>query len=170
LKGKQTYQMKQVVLMLGSNIADRKAYLTLASAAIESRIGKVEVASSIYETAPWGTANQTAYLNQLLVVQSNMEPLKLMDALLGIEQELGRRRSPSLRWEDRTIDIDIVYIGNECIAHERLHVPHPRLAERRFVLVPLCEVLPDFIHPKLRMDTKTLLQKTTDTSNVKKVN
>lgn len=132
--------MPRVTLLLGSNLGDRAANLSAARQGIERVAGAIVEASPEMRTEPWGYASDNYYLNQVVVVDSLLDdPLELLDRLLAVETALGRVRSAAAslpegqRYEDRTIDIDILYIDDLQINHSRLIVPHPRIAERDFV-------------------------------------
>ncbi len=151
-------------LLLGSNLGDRGALIARAIEALEQRAGTVVIRSALYETAPWGTADQPAYLNQAVGIHTRLSPDNLLTVLLDIEAVLGRRRLK--RWESRLIDIDILYYDQLVMTTERLEIPHPRLHERNFVLHPMAEIAPHFVHPVLGNTQAALLALSTDTSEV----
>jgi len=124
---------------LGSNIGDREAYLRRALALL-NRPSSVEIlrCSPVYETEPVGYADQAAFLNMVVAVRTNLKPEPLLEHIQSVEQALGRTRH--IRWGPRTIDLDILMYGNERIVMPNLEIPHPRMLERRFVLVPLSDV------------------------------
>jgi 2-amino-4-hydroxy-6-hydroxymethyldihydropteridine diphosphokinase len=157
--------MNQAVLLLGTNQGDRRQNLLKAITLIEIETGKVTAASGIYETAAWGDENQDAYYNQVLVTATQLEAGMLMQALLNIEKEMGRTRLR--KWEPRIIDIDILFFNSDVIREKDLTIPHPLLQDRRFTLIPLAEVLPDFIHPLLKKSTEELLELCFDKGEVK---
>ena len=133
---------------LGSNLGDRSVNL---SGAIErlSRIGIVGAMSAIYETKPWGVDGyQPGYLNQVAAVNTTLDPLGVVAELLGIEHSLGRVRQE--KNASRTLDLDLLLHGESVVNASGVSVPHPRLHERAFVLVPLAEIAPDVIHPVLK--------------------
>lgn len=145
-------------IALGSNLGDRADHIESALEAIASLPATVLLArSSLHETAPVGRAPQGPYLNAAAIVRTGQPPRALLSHLLGIEQARGRRRDPSVRWGPRTLDLDILLIGPFEIDEPGLRIPHPRLAERAFVLVPLAEVLPDAIIPGLNASARDLL-------------
>lgn len=129
-------------LSLGSNIGDRIVYLESAVSHLIKRypISVVNV-SSIYETDPVGYEEQDLFLNMVIQVKTELSPFELLDACMETEQELGRKRE--IRWGPRTIDLDILLYNDENILTERLIVPHPRLHERSFVVIPLLEISPN---------------------------
>jgi len=134
-------------------------------AEIRSRVGRIDRVSAIYESAAWGMADQPPFLNQALEVSTDLEPLEILDTVQKIETDLGRIRTA--KWGARTIDIDILYFNTEIIKHERLIVPHPHIQDRRFVLLPLNEMVPDFVHPKRKKTHRALLSECPDGLEVK---
>nr|WP_262895176.1 2-amino-4-hydroxy-6-hydroxymethyldihydropteridine diphosphokinase [Hymenobacter jeongseonensis] len=125
---------------MGSNLGDRAALLQAARAQLAATAGRVVVASALYETAAWGREDQPAFLNQALAVETSLSAEQLLEQCLAAERQAGRERLE--RWGSRTLDVDILFYGQEIIAQPGLAVPHPRLAERRFALVPLAEIVP----------------------------
>lgn len=137
--------MNTVYLLLGSNEGDRKALFEQAKTAISKQIGNISKCSSLYESEAWGVTDQALFLNCILEVNSELDAETILQKALLIEQELGRIRHE--RWRERTIDIDILYFNNNIINSETLTIPHPEIPNRRFTLVPLCEITPELIHP-----------------------
>lgn len=154
------------VLSLGSNIGDRLNYLTLSKTAVHNIIGPIQLSSNIYETEPWGVDNQESYLNQVIAVQTDRTPIKLLNDIHLIERNLGRIRR--LHYGPRTIDIDILYYGERIIDFENLKIPHPHIQKRRFILVPLSEILPKMYHPLLKITNKELLDVVKDDGKITK--
>jgi 2-amino-4-hydroxy-6-hydroxymethyldihydropteridine diphosphokinase len=157
----------KVILLLGSNLGNRKGTLKKASGLIQKRIGAVLLQSSYYESEPWGKTDQPDFLNQALVVETKLSPQATLTAALSIERELGRIRSE--KWGSRTIDVDVLYVEDQIINSDSLIVPHPGIAQRRFVLEPLAEIVPHFIHPILNKNQKQLLDECKDPLKVKKI-
>ena len=155
--------MAKVVLLTGSNLGDRSVLLAEACERIALRIGTLERKSGIYESEPWGfTADGKPFLNQVLIAETTLSPLGVLDEVQAIEQELGRSRRPSgnpvvPRYESRPIDIDILFYDDLCLSSERLTIPHPLIVEREFVLVPLAEVSGNYVHPVWRRTIRELL-------------
>jgi 2-amino-4-hydroxy-6-hydroxymethyldihydropteridine diphosphokinase len=145
---------RQVYLGLGSNLGDRAGYLRRARENLAPEV-KLLRASSVYETPPWGYSDQPAFLNQVVEVQTDLEPEALLAKLKGIESELGRVKN--FRYGPRCIDLDILFYEHCVYQSERLTIPHPSLAERAFVLVPMNELAPNFIHPLLHKPISELL-------------
>jgi 2-amino-4-hydroxy-6-hydroxymethyldihydropteridine diphosphokinase len=154
----------KVFLGLGSNLGNREENLLKAQKLINKKVGKVHSKSSIYETAAWGITEQNAFLNQVLEIETVFSPNAVLHLLLKIEKNMGRIRE--IKWGERSIDIDVLYYNNEIISTENLVVPHPFIQERKFVLVPLCEIAPVFIHPKLKQSNLELLEKCQDSGEI----
>ena len=152
--------MTRSYLLFGSNQGDKEALLEQACALINKRCGWLVERSSAYTTEPWGFEAKEWFLNELLVVETELEPDALMDCLLDIESELGRVRHPEHQgYTSRTVDLDILYYGDRIVNTEKVTVPHPRLHLRKFALDPLCEVIPDFLHPVFNLSQTQLLAK-----------
>ena len=156
---------ENVFLSLGSNLGDRLFYLNQAVEELEVCGIKCVKKSPVYETDSWGYDDEP-YLNQVLECETFFTPEKLLEETSKIETLLGRKRT-SGGYEARTIDIDILFCDNEIIDIPQLKVPHPKIALRHFVLIPLCDIAPDFLHPVIRKKAKELLKNCTDTLNVK---
>ncbi len=127
-------------------------------------VGQVTARSQVYETAPWGVLEQPSYLNQVVEIYTAHAPEEVLRLILDIEHELGRVRYE--RWGARVIDIDILFFGDLVIDSARLTVPHPRLHERRFTLIPLQELVPHYIHPIFTKSVSNLLSECPDESDV----
>lgn len=155
--------LEKAVLLLGGNKGDRKELLKSAVEAV-SALGVLTMKSKIYVTEAWGGVAKGPFLNQLVALNTSFSPLELLALIQQIETDLGRQRDE--HWGDRTMDIDIIYFGKSVIDTFELQVPHPFLAERRFVLAPLAEVLPYFIHPVLEKNSLELLEACEDRSEV----
>jgi 2-amino-4-hydroxy-6-hydroxymethyldihydropteridine diphosphokinase len=152
--------------MIGGNIGDRLVNLENARNSIEQKCGNIQKQSSIYETEAWGFKNQPAFYNQALCIETALSPQDLMATLLAIEQAMGRERLMPLG--PRTIDLDIIYYNQTIIETPTLMIPHPRLSERNFVLAPLAEIAPDFVHPIHKKTNLALYNDSTDASIVYK--
>lgn len=153
--------MAEVLLLLGGNVGDVKRTLQQASVAISERIGRVLTTSRDHWTTPWGFADERLFLNQALLVDTALAPDDLMRTCLNIERDLGRVRSAAPDgkkvYEARSIDIDVLLIGDQVIHTELLHVPHPRVHERAFALSPAADVVPGWVHPLLGRSVLSLL-------------
>ena len=160
---------ESVFILLGSNLGDRELLVNQACTMMEERCGKIVSKSRLYESEPWGFKSEHWFLNQVVVLNTEMSPDDLMDALLAIEKELGRdRTTPHEGYVSRPMDLDILYWGKDLIV-EKQHVivPHPRLHKRRFTLLPLCDVAPDYVHPILKKTNRQLLDECQDSGIVK---
>lgn len=158
--------MNKVYLLIGGNLGDRMENLAKARNLIQDEIGTILIASNIYETAAWGNTNQPDFLNQALLIDAHLEATALMNKLLSIEAKMGRIRDIPLG--PRTIDIDIIYFNNEVISNDLITIPHPKIADRKFVLMPLVEIAPQFNHPILNKTNQTLLKECGDSLAVYK--
>jgi 2-amino-4-hydroxy-6-hydroxymethyldihydropteridine diphosphokinase len=173
---------EDVYILLGSNRDDRKNQLSIANELIGKTVGNIFITSPVYESQPWGFNDPIPFLNQVIGIKTTMAPEPLLDHLLAIEKKMGRTRSltgnacgtfladkPLIKsqYEGRIIDLDILFFGSRLIFTERLMVPHPRLHERKFTLVPLNDVAPDFQHPLLKKTIFALLNECSDRSTVK---
>ncbi len=153
-------------LLMGSNLGDRLALLQEAHLQLALEVGEIVAESSIYETAAWGRNDQPAYLNQALAVNTWLRPDALLAACQATEQAAGRVRTE--RWGSRTLDIDILFFGQCVIDSPALTVPHPRLAERRFALLPLAEIARGLRHPVLNLTIRELLARCADPLTVRR--
>jgi 2-amino-4-hydroxy-6-hydroxymethyldihydropteridine diphosphokinase len=137
--------MPEVYIGLGSNLGNRTHHLAHARDAIASKVGTISHASSIYDTSPWGPVPQDNYLNQVLCASTTLAPRALLDVLHEIERAAGRDRKEEVRYGPRPLDLDILIYGDRVVNEGGLAIPHPRIAERAFVLVPLAEIAPDLV-------------------------
>ena len=141
--------------------------LAQAETSISKLIGQIVLHSSIYETEAWGKTDQPNFLNQVLICDTHFGQEAVLDEILTIEESMGRSRDK--KWEARKIDIDILFFNEEIFEHDNLKIPHPHLHERKFTLVPLAEVMPDYIHPVLKKTVRKLLSSVNDPLEVKKL-
>lgn len=158
-------KLTKVYLGLGSNLGNREENLQIAQCFIEENFGTIISLSSIYETAAWGLTEQNTFLNQVICIETKLPPIEVLQIVLEIERSMGRIRE--LKWGARIIDIDILYYANKIVTLPNLSIPHPFIQERRFVLVPLCEIAGEFIHPKLHQTNLELLEKCQDSGEIK---
>ena len=143
-----------VHIALGSNLGDRPGNLTFALTLLREFVDNIET-SSIYETPPWGILDQPRFLNQVVRGSTSLAPMRLLARLKRIEQEMGRQKT--VRFGPRVIDLDILLYGERVIHYRRLQVPHPRMLERAFVLVPLAELSPGLVIPGSGRPVKEIL-------------
>ena len=157
-----------VFLGLGTNLGDREAWLKKALELINESVAPVIACSGIYETEPWGFETGTDFLNLVAQVHTDLNPAELLKKLALIENQLGRKRG-NRKYISRTIDIDILLYGNRVINRPDLKIPHPLIQERRFVLVPLCDLAAELVHPVLNKTFAVLLDECRDEGNIKKI-
>lgn len=154
-------------LHLGSNQGHKVGHIVSALVLIEKEIGPIHATSSFYETAAWGVEEQEDFVNMAIKVETYLSPTELILAVAKIENKLGRKRV--VKWGPRIIDIDIILYGDLVIKQENLEIPHPRMGDRRFVLVPMVEIAADDIHPITKLTLKEMLDECADQLTVKKL-
>ncbi len=147
--------MNTAILLIGGNLGDPSINLEKAVQLIGEKAGKVMKKSALYQTAPWGVTDQPDYINQGLEVQTELDAPTLLQCLLEIERNIGRVRQE--KWGSRVIDIDMIFFNADVISLPELKIPHPRMQLRNFVLTPLDEIIPEFIHPVLQQTVSQLL-------------
>ena len=157
-----------IYLSLGSNIRPREYFLSEAIQLLQRTVGLLISKSTIYETESWGFSSEVPFLNIVILMESAWNAESVLRETRKIEKRLGRTHKGK-PYRSRKIDIDILYINKEVIDSPELTVPHPHLTERRFVLEPLAELSPDFIHPILQKTSLELLKECRDASGVKKI-
>jgi len=148
--------MNQVFLGLGTNVGDRMFQINEALAQLSAVLGQVSTQSSIYATQAWGLTEQDDFLNAVVQIETPLNVEDVLQQIQSIEQSMGRDRS--IKWGPRTIDIDILFFNDEIIEKENLTVPHPLLQERLFVLQPMAEIAPNYVHPKLGVSIDALIE------------
>ena len=144
--------MKKVYLSLGTNLGDRAKNLSIVKVHISSIIGKIVAESKIYETKPWGITNQPDFLNQVILVSTNLNPFDVLNKALDIELQMGRKRIS--KWYSRIIDIDVLFYEGLILNSEQLTIPHHMISNRNFVLIPLLDLAPEYIHPVSKKSIK----------------
>jgi 2-amino-4-hydroxy-6-hydroxymethyldihydropteridine diphosphokinase len=155
-----------IFLGLGSNLGDRESWLREACREIETGIGNIVASSSLYETSPWGFDSEEYFLNQVIEIETSLPPGEIMEKITLIEKKYKRERKPGTSYSSRTLDIDLLYYRNKIYHSDSLVIPHPRMEYRKFVLQPLTEIGPDFIHPILQKTNSELLEDCVDDSEV----
>jgi 2-amino-4-hydroxy-6-hydroxymethyldihydropteridine diphosphokinase len=159
--------MNSAYLITGGNIGQRDEQLAYAARLIEERCGTIIDRSSLYETAAWGKTDQNSFLNQALVLITSLNARDLLTEILYIENLMGRDRLE--KYGPRIIDIDIIFFNHQIIREDGLTVPHPEMTKRRFVLEPLNQVIPAYIHPVYYKTVSELLTLCEDKLPVKKI-
>lgn len=147
--------MSNIYLLLGSNQGNRIATLDTAKQLLSQQLGTIDKISSLYETAAWGKTEQPNFLNQAILLSTKYNPIEALSIINQIENQLGRQRTE--HWGQRTLDIDILLFDDQIIHSSRLVIPHPELQNRRFALVPLCDIAPNLAHPIFEKSMKDLL-------------
>ena len=155
--------MVTVYLGLGSNLGERQYNLDRALEFLSHRL-RVEKVSSVYDTEPIGNTEQPRFLNLVCQIATSLEPIGLLTLVKGVETKMGRL--PHTSNKPRPIDIDILFYGDQIVETPQLIIPHPRLTERAFVLIPLAEIAPDLVHPVSGKTIRELLQGLTETQGV----
>ncbi|MDB5207310.1 MAG: folK [Flavisolibacter sp.] len=159
--------MNKAYLLIGGNMGDREGFLSAARKRISEECGRIICQSSLYQTAAWGMENQPAFLNQALEIETQLNADELLTTILSVEETIGRKRE--IKYGPRTIDIDILLFNDELINSIGLIIPHPQMQARRFVLMPLCEIASNKIHPVLQKSIGQLLKECPDTLAVQKI-
>ena len=160
--------MNKAYLSLGSNRGNRTANLNRAVNLLSEWTGNVNKVSSLYETPPWKMDDETDFINQVLLLETTLSAPELIDTIILVESMMGRQRM-SKKYEPRIIDIDILFFNDEIINTEELTVPHPLIQERKFVLEPMTEIIPGFIHPVFKKSMVQLLSECEDKSEIRKL-
>lgn len=159
--------MQDIIVHLGSNLGLRHRYLLQARRLLSRRLGREIVCSGCYETSAWGLEDQRSFLNMAVHYQTRLAPLDALQLVLEIENEIGRQRNQ--KWGTRCIDIDLIFYSQQVINTEKLIVPHPLMQSRRFVLIPLAEIIPNWQHPVLQQTVHQLLANCPDPGSVIRV-
>ncbi|MEX0987461.1 MAG: 2-amino-4-hydroxy-6-hydroxymethyldihydropteridine diphosphokinase [Bacteroidales bacterium] len=153
---------------VGTNLGNRRENLAVASERICENRCRIVAASVIYESEPWGFESENSFYNQCLVLETSLSPLELLESFQVIEREMGRK-STGEGFADRIIDLDILFYDNLVIQGRTLQIPHPKMAERLFVLLPLAEISPGKIHPVLNQPVSALKNRCKDRTIVKRL-
>lgn len=157
--------MDTLVLIIGGNLGDRCQNISTAYHSLVKVFGNVRLKSAVYETEPWGGKSSGKYLNQVLTFNVSKDELDILQCIQNIENSMGRTRN--VKWGNRTMDIDILFLSDKIINRQTLQIPHPYIQDRRFVLKPLNEILPDYIHPAFKKSIRDLLHECADESDVR---
>ena len=160
--------MIKLYLLLGGNLGDKQNVFSEARNKLNELTGKITAQSTIYETEPWGFESDDIFWNQVLEISTNLSPEEVLEKTQQIELEMGRIRK-SKEYDSRIIDIDILFYGNQIIDQKNLIIPHPLIQERKFALVPLCEIAADLIHPVFQKSIRQLLDECQDTLSIERV-
>jgi 2-amino-4-hydroxy-6-hydroxymethyldihydropteridine diphosphokinase len=160
-------KMNLAYLLIGGNMGQREENLEQARCLLQEQCGDIQAASAIYETAAWGKEDQAAFLNQALGLVTPLNARQLMRRILKAEKQMGRIRKE--KFGPRIIDIDILLFNQEIHDYPLLRLPHPELQNRRFALVPLAEIAPDYVHPVFKKNITQLLAECGDLLEVKKI-
>jgi len=158
--------MNSAILLLGTNVGDKRKNLQNACDSLKKRVDEIQKCSSIYKTEPWGFKDEQWFYNCALILQTHLLPDELIKDVLEIEKIMGRERNHSGVYENRIIDIDILFFNSEIIKTKELELPHPRLHLRKFALLPLAEIAPDFVHPVILKNMKEILEECKDECKV----
>ena len=158
-------EIENIFLGLGSNQGDRELNLKNSIKLLNSKAGKVLNISRIYESEPWGVKNQNYFLNQVIEIETHIDPIDLLNICKNIEYDMGRK--PGIRWGKRVIDIDILYYQSRVINQKKLIIPHKLMHERKFVMIPLNDLNENHLHPILNITNKEILNNCIDSCKVK---
>jgi 2-amino-4-hydroxy-6-hydroxymethyldihydropteridine diphosphokinase len=161
--------MHQVFLGIGGNIGNKHDNFDKVYTLIKNELGTITKSSSVYETPPWGFQSEDVFWNQVLMIETEFSPFELLQKITEIEIQFGRERENG-HYKSRAMDIDILYFDELVIETETLTIPHPHLPRRLFVLVPLTEIAPEFVHPQLGFTSLKLLENCGDNSDINRIN
>lgn len=159
--------MNRLYILLGGNLGDKQKVFSETRERLNKLLGEITSRSAVYETEPWGFESSDLFWNQVLEISTSLSPEEVLCLTQQTEIELGRIRHPD-QYSSRVMDIDILFYGNQVINQKNLVIPHPRIQERKFALIPLCDVAPDLVHPIFQKSIIRLLEECTDQLNVKK--
>ena len=160
--------MHQVFLSIGGNLGNKRANFDKVYTHIQNELGCIVLRSSVYETPAWGFVSEDSFWNQVLCIETLLNPSEILEKIKKIDAAFGRKRSGN-GYSSREMDIDILYFDDNIINTENLTIPHPLLHKRLFVLVPLAEIAPDFVHPVLKLSSLEMLNSCDDKSMIKKL-
>ncbi len=153
--------MTKVYISLGTNLGNKEFNLKYAIEQVAQSVGTITNQSSVYSSAPWGFSSTHTFYNQVIELETTQTALEVITLLLKVETAMGRNRKGTI-YTDRIIDLDVLFYGNEVIESKLLTVPHPKLHLRNFILEPLLEIIPTYVHPTLHLTIEQLFQKSED--------
>lgn len=161
--------MAKLYLLLGGNLGNKEKIFSEVKRLLSEKVGKITAQSEIYETEPWGFESEDMFWNQALEISTVLSPMEVLRETQQTETLLGRIRKTN-SYDSRMIDVDILFYDRQTIDSVNIKIPHPRILERKFVLVPLAEIAPDLIHPVFQKTIRQLLLECTDKLSVEKIN
>lgn len=160
--------MHQVFLSIGGNLGNKRANFDKVYTHIQNESGSIILRSSVYETPAWGFESEDPFWNQVLCIETHLNPSEILENIKKIDAAFGRKRIRE-GYSSREMDVDILYFDDQIINAENLTIPHPLLHKRLFVVVPLAEIAPDWVHPVLKLTSVEMLDNCEDKSEIKKV-
>jgi 2-amino-4-hydroxy-6-hydroxymethyldihydropteridine diphosphokinase len=160
--------MHQVFLSIGGNLGNKRANFDKVYTHIQNELGYIILRSSVYETPAWGFNSEDPFWNQVLCIETHLNPSEILEKIKKIDAAFGRKRN-SEGYSSREMDVDILYFDDQTINTENLTIPHPLMHKRLFVLVPLAEIAPRFVHPVLKLISIEMQNSCEDKSEIKKV-
>lgn len=155
-------------ISIGTNIGNRIQNLKQAITEINTHLGKIEMISSVYESEPWGFESEHWFFNMLAVLKTSLEPQSLIEKLLEIESSMGRERNKN-GYSDRCIDLDVILCDEFTICSKNIILPHPQMHKRLFVLLPLQELMPKWVHPIFKKNADELIRICEDKSKIQRI-
>ncbi|MDR0602759.1 MAG: 2-amino-4-hydroxy-6-hydroxymethyldihydropteridine diphosphokinase [Bacteroidales bacterium] len=158
--------MHKVYFLVGGNVNNTRLKYEQLSILFQKKIGKITASSQFYKSPPWGFNSPNPFINWAVCVETHLTPPRLMKETQHIERLLGRKKNKTVQYEDRSMDIDIIFYDNISWNTEDLHIPHPKMHLRNFVLTPLFEICPFFVHPVMKKDITVLKKECQDNSVV----
>jgi len=159
-------KMHQVFLLAGGNLNNTEEKFERLFSLLQERVGEITLQSSYYQSGACGFESEYLFINIAIEIQTELSPFDVLKETQSIEKELGRSKKTTTSYQDRTMDIDIIFYDNEIIKTDILEIPHSRMHLRDFVLIPLSEICPNFVHPVLKMDIATLKKECVDANTI----
>ena len=158
--------MSKTYIGIGGNIGNKEENIRTAINFISKDIAVPEKISNLYLSEPWGFKSEHNFLNCVISIKTNLSPEELLSKTINIENQMKRLRTTSNSYEDRTIDIDLLFIDNKIVDTEKIKIPHPKIQDRKFVLLPMNDIAPDFIHPLNNKTISDLLNECKDKTKI----